>query len=96
MASHTFCSGPLPGTQLRTVQTGERRRRLKSILTVAGVSKKVTTYDDKWSKVRLVHCFSDHHYSMLPCRHQSPKKPPSSLHSGHRPVLRGRHKHLLL
>lgn len=50
MASHTFCSGPLPGTQLRTVQTGERRRRLKSILTVAGVSNKVTTYDDKWSK----------------------------------------------
>ncbi len=53
MASHTFCSGPLPWTQLRTVQRGDRQRRLKCTITVAGVSKKVNTYDDKWSKVRL-------------------------------------------
>ncbi len=53
MASHTFCAGPLPGTQLRTRQTGSRQKRLQSSITVAG-SKKLNTYDDKWSKVRLL------------------------------------------
>ena len=51
MAVQAFCSGPLPGTQLRTVQKSCRQRRSRSSTTVAGVSKKVNTYDDKWSKV---------------------------------------------
>ena len=65
MASHTFCAGPLPGTQLRTRQTGGRQRRLQSTITVAGSSKKVNTYDDKWSKVRLLLCCSCHPQSTL-------------------------------
>lgn len=49
MASHAFCTGPLPGTQLRTEQRASRQRRQRCA--VAGVNKKVNTYDDKWSKV---------------------------------------------
>ena len=58
MASHTFCTGPLRGTQLRTLQTNDRQKRLKNTITVAGSSKKLNTYDDKWSKVRLLQCCS--------------------------------------
>lgn len=54
MASHAFCSGPLPGTQLRTVRGSDRHRRLRSTVIIAGVSKKVNTYDDKWSKVAFM------------------------------------------
>ena len=74
MASHTFCSGPLPGTQLRSVQTGGRQRRLKETMTVAGVSKKVNTYDDKWSKVRHLHLTPFTGFQDVP---GSPKTPPA-------------------
>lgn len=60
MASHTFCTGPLRGTPLRTLQANDRQRRLKNTITVAGSSKKLNTYDDKWSKVRHLQCCSCH------------------------------------
>ena len=54
MATQAFCSGPLTGIQLRTVQKTCRQRQSRSSTTVAGVSKKVNTYDDKWSKVSVL------------------------------------------
>lgn len=52
MASQTFTSTSLSGSQVRSRPSLAPARRLKRNVTVAGVSKKVNTYDDSWAKVR--------------------------------------------
>lgn len=51
MASHTFTSKSLAGTQVRSTPSLAPARRPSRSVTVAGVSKKVNTLDENWAKV---------------------------------------------
>lgn len=51
MAAQVFSSPSLAGTPLRSRQSTPQTSRHARTVTVAGVSKKVNTYDEKWSKV---------------------------------------------
>lgn len=55
MASQTFTSTSLSGSQVRSRPSLAPARRSKRSVTVAGVSKKVNTYDDSWAKVRQLY-----------------------------------------
>ncbi|BDA47662.1 hypothetical protein COCOBI_10-5130 [Coccomyxa sp. Obi] len=50
MTSQTFTSTSLSGSQVRSRPSLAPARRPKRNVTVAGVSKKVNTYDDNWAK----------------------------------------------
>ena len=63
MASQTFTSTSLSGSQVPSRPSLAPARRPQRNVTVAGVSKKVNTYDDSWAKVRHLRLATRKHSS---------------------------------